>query len=256
MQPGEATEYRKELSEQLKAAKGEDRKEKLDKAKERPQYWHARDEKLKERQGEEPIEGDEHGVFVKNKMLYHGSGTHSIESFTDADAASLGSGLYLTSEAKDAIGYAHARKRDEGSIIYETMIQNMKFLDLRNQESVFWVMDSFKSLLEKKLETLSAANIKGDYPDAMKEMLHKSIKRTYEKAIKKIQDRTFRPDRLREIVLDCGVGLNTLFSDHIQSLGYDGLIAPDGEPPAVQNHDTYLVFDPKKVNKVQEHKIV
>src|SRR3990167_7511519 len=149
MENFESQQFRDELAKEIKEAPKEERKEILEKAKETPEYWQARTEKIKERQDEEEIDNG-FGVLVEKKTLYHGSGISGIKEqgkFTKAEEDTVGSGIYFTSEAKDAIGYARLRaKRERGRMdeqkngkaeptIYESSVENMKLCDLRKEEN-------------------------------------------------------------------------------------------------------------------------
>src|SRR3989344_6039344 len=126
--------YRDNLAEAIKGAPKEDRKDVLDRVKEDPEYWDARNKKVEAGQDEEPI-NDGMGVFVKNRTLYHGSATPEIKKegkFKKAVESTVGEGVYLTSQTKDAIGYAHTRigsnpygKAETEPTIYETSIESL-----------------------------------------------------------------------------------------------------------------------------------
>jgi hypothetical protein len=236
----ESQQFRDELTEEIKKAPEEERKNILDKAKEKPEYWQARTEKIKERQDEEEID-DGIGVLVKKKTLYHGSGTSGTRTFNKAEEDTVGSGIYFTSEAKDAIGYARRRshgKEGASPTIYESSIENMKLLDLRKTENVKKVLEGFKEVLRDKTKE----------PD-----LKWNYKAVLRRAVEAINAGKVGAGNLREVTF----GTGWMFSDYVKSLGYEGLVTLEsGEGEDVGNHDTYLIFDPEKAKINQEHKIL
>lgn len=246
----ESQKYRDELAEKIKEFPKEERKEVLGKAKEIPHYWQARTKKIKERQDEEEID-DGFGVLVKKKTLYHGSGISGIKKqgkFNKAEEDTVGSGIYFTSDAKDAIGYARLRserenkrndeQRNENSkpVIYESSVENMKLLDLRKDKNVKKVLNGFKQVL---IEKLKDKNLKWN------------IRYVYDKAIEAIDKNEVGAGNLREATFN----MPGMFSDYVKSLGYEGLITFEGGEGGNGNHDTYLIFNPEKVKINQEHNI-
>ena len=237
MEKGESQQHRDELAKEMMDAPKEERRDIHDKAKNSPEYWQAQTEKVKA--GQEEID-DGLGIFVKHKTLYHGSGVAGIEAFDEAEAGTIGSGVYCTSEAKDAIGYARRRSRREKSpspIIYESSVEKMKFLDLRKKENVEKILGGFKQVLNEMIK------MKGWSWDQQNIL---------QNAIAKINSGTVGVGNLRDVTY----GLNQQFSDYCESQGYGGLIAIEGgEGDDIGNHDTYLIFDPEDAKIVQEHKI-
>lgn len=231
---------RENFAKEIKKTPKEERKEILEKVKETGEYWQARTEKIAERQDEEKID-DGLGVLIKKKTIYHGSGTDGIKIFNVAEEDTVGSGVYFTSEAKDAIGYARRRsKRKEGNspVIYESSIENMKLLDLRNSDNVKQFLSNFKDKLAEKLK------------DPEIQWYYRAV---LERTIESIDAGKIGPGNLREISFSIGKE----FSDHVKSLGYEGLITFEGgEGEEVGNHDTYLIFDPEKIKINREHKII
>lgn len=176
-------------------------------------------------------------VFIKNKILYHGSGQSGIESFNQAEEDTVGSGVYFTSEMKDAAGYAkrRARRYKEGlPVLYEANIENVKLLDLRKDENVKMVLEKFKAVLEKEL---ASPNLKWNYETILRN------------SIEAINAGKIGADNLRDVTF----GLGKVFSNFLKTLGYDGLMAVEGgEGEDVGRHDTYLIFDPEKIRIINE----
>ncbi len=240
MENFESQQFRDELAKEIKEVPKKKRKEVLEKAKEKLDYWQARSEKIHERQNEEEIDGGL-GVLVKRETLYHGSGTSGIEAFNKAEEDTVGSGIYFTSEAKDAIGYARRRSRGrEGTspVIYEASVENMKLLDLRKTENVKKVLGGFKEVIKQKLKE----------PD-----LNWAYEGALQKVMEAINSGKIGAGNLREVTFSTG----EMFSNYVKSMRYEGLITFEGgEGDDIGNHDTYLVFDPEKAKINQEHKVL
>lgn len=240
MSPGPES-FRSNLAGELSETPKEERAEKLDRAKESPEYWQARQEKLAHRQEEEII-NDGQGIFLKKKTLYHGSATSGIENFQKAQDNTVGSGVYFTSTAQEAIGYAKVRSvgqyknPTEGEIpfIYEASVENVKLLDLRSNENLQSILPSYRALLFEKCQDPNLLwNVQGAYLAAID-----SIDRGNVRSAKTIAANT-----------------GHLFTEYIKNLGYDGLVTIEGGEGNIGDHDTYLIFDPEKIKVWQEHKI-
>jgi len=250
MENFESQQFRNELAKETEEPPKKGRQDILEKAKETPEYWQARGEKIKERQDEEEINNGL-GIFVKKKTLYHGSGISGIKKFDKAEEDTVGSGIYFTSKAKDAIGYARIRSErertphwdaspvinDSKPIIYESSVENMKLCDLRKGENVRKVLEGFIGVLKEKLKK----------PD-----LKWSVQGAIEQSIETISDGTVRAGTLKMVTQSHG----KLFSDYIKSLGYEGLITFEGGEGGNGSHDTYLIFDPEELKINQEHEIL
>ncbi|MBI2612976.1 hypothetical protein HYW59_04205 [Candidatus Kaiserbacteria bacterium] len=247
-------QFRDKLAKEIKEVPKEERKEVLEHAKETPEYWQARTEKIRERQ--EEVEIDEGlGVLVKRKTIYHGSGISGIKKFDKAEEDTVGSGIYFTSEAKDAIGYARLRSKreqyaqradgkpvieDSVPVIYESSVENIKLCDLRKGDNVKKVLDGFRQVLESKMQGLNDGNIDNFWRS-------KSLQR----AVDAINSGKVGAGNLREVTFSTG----KTFSDYIKSLGYEGLITLEGGEGGNGNHDTYLIFDSEKITINQEQAI-
>ena len=250
MEKPESQQYRDELAKDIKKAPKSERDEILEKAKGTLEYWQARTEKVKERQDEEEI-NEGMGALMKKKTIYHGSGISGIEKFNKAEEDTVGSGIYFTSEAKDAIGYARLRSQrernqqrndglpvvpDSAPVIYESSIENMKLLDLRKSENVRKVLANFKEVLK---EELKKPNLRWSWEMALDQI------------IETINSGKIGAGNLKEVTQRTG----KLFSEHVKSLGYEGLVTFEGGEGNNGDHDTYLIFEGDKVKIDQEHKI-
>ena len=167
------------------------------------------------------------GILIRKKTLYHGSGTPGIESFEKAEETTIGEGVYFTSKFQDAVGYAKRRtRRSKESIpmVYEVSVENMKVLDLREDKNVKEVMESLRSKLEEELQ-------KPSIPWYYEAKLKKSIKAIVKGEI--------NAGNIREI----GFNLGSQFTEHVRSLGYEGLVALEGgEGADIGLHDSYVIL--------------
>lgn len=249
---GEHQQQRNELAEQLKQVPKEKRRGLLDQAKLKEGYWQAKTERAKGVQEEEPID-DGLGVFIKKKTLYHGSGTEGITALNKAEEDTVGSGVYFTSEAKDAIGYARLRAKEkrqlEGKgdpIIYEAAVENAKFCDLRKEANTKKILEGFLKWVEQRKEefTQEWSKVRATLPRA------KFI--ALERAKKAFESGQVGPSSVREVTF----AFTEEFSEYVESLGYDGLITFEGGEGKGFDHDSYLIFDPEKAKIQQAHKIM
>jgi len=236
--------FREKLAGEIKNTPKQERADVLEQAKQSPEYWQARTEKIHEQQDEEEI-NDGLGVFIKKKTLYHGSATEDIQAFNEAEETTVGHGVYLTSEAKDAIGYARRRARHKPQqvgevkpVIYELTVEGIKLLNLRKDENVKKIVQGFKVVLEEELK---------------KDNIPWFRRTTLQRAIDVINQEKVDSGKIREVAFSHG----KLFTDYVTSLGYDGLITYEGgEGDDVKEHDSYVIFDPSKAKIVQEHQII
>lgn len=241
MTTDEQSHYRQQLAARLKTAPREERRAILDKAQEESGYWQARDTEIKQGDEEESIE-EGLGILLKKKTLFHGSPKTKIKEFLPAEETTVGNGVYFTSLAKDAIGYA--RVRSEGikginPIIYEASVENMKMLDLRTKANVRKILPGYRDILLKRLKD---------------EGLPWYATAAIEQCVEAI-DRAMSTDNVNLKAIAQSTG--EMFSNYCASLGYQGLITFEGgEGHLVKDHDTYLVFDPKLAKINREHKIV
>jgi hypothetical protein len=232
--------YRDSLAEQLKEVPKEERSEFLEQAKGSPKYWEARNRRIEARQNEEEID-DGLGVFLKNKTLYRGSGDPGGKrdglKIAEDNRSTVGEGMYFTSQAKDATSYAYERSTnsDKIPVVYECLVENIKLLDLRKDENVKKILPEFSKILRKLLSDPKWALFTADLWSA----------------IDNIEEGKVGSGNLQQ-----GVHVDdALFTEYVKNLGYDGLVTLEGGEWIVKEHDTYLIFDPKKVKVVKEKKI-
>ena len=169
-------------------------------------------------------------VKIDQKELYHGSGSGDIAKFNPAEETTIGKGLYLTSDINAAAGYAKRRSKGEEGLVpsvYKVEVKNLRMADLRTVEGV----KLFADLLRKRLFTESKKPNLEWYQEA-------SIQKTLEVI------RTNSYKALKDITWNH----QDLVTQIIKDQGFDGLIAIEGgEGDEVGNHDSYVVFDPSKV---------
>ena len=245
----ESQQFRDELAKKIIETPKNEREEILAQAKQTPEYWQARSDKIHERENEEEIDGGL-GVLVKRKTLYHGSGTSGIKRFDEAEDDTVGSGIYFTSEANAAIGYAirrskrerdphEAYKFDANSVptIYESSVESMRLLDLRKDDNVKKILGGFKQFIREKLKDPELPYI---------------VSMGIGFIIEKIDSGKIGAGNLKDVAQSQG----PMFTDYCKSLGYEGLITFEGgEGEDVGNHDTYVIFDPERAKIVQEQNI-
>jgi hypothetical protein len=210
--------------------------------------------------GEFPIEGDDLGILLKDRTLFHGSVNPNTERFMTAeeansaditDGATVGSGLYLTSSPDAASTYASRRVRNASkkddlvATSYEVNIDDMKLLDLRAQENITNFAEKFRTYLVGLIKDPTSK--KRDY------MVNNSIIA----ALQQIE----KGATLQNIHSLTGYAMAGVFTDFVKELGYDGVVTIEGgeghdsdDGFYIGNHDTYVLFDPSKaaiVSKTQ-----
>lgn len=258
----EPNNFRDELAEELKETPKEERKEILEQAKETPEYQIARNKKLEGKQEEEVVD-DGLGVYIKHKTLYHGSATPGIEKLNESGETTVGYGLYLTSKAKDAIGYSSVRMgqrrggkkaEEEVPTVYECLVENLKLADLRNDENLQRMMPDYRIFLKQK-----ADEIKNKYVSHGRSIPFRDegqyVANQYEaitNAIKFIDEEKVKVSNIQSVT----ISQNNTWNEFWSKKGYDGVITLEGGEGAHRvNHDSYVIFDPEKVKIVKEQKI-
>jgi hypothetical protein len=183
---------------------------------------------------------------VERLTLYHGTGKSGIQEFIDSEAATVGSGVYMTSSYDSASRYGLLRTVDERNrhSVYETEIQNMNILDLTNAESWIPLGKLMAPELEKKLQ-------RTDFPPDWKQYHKDSYLRKAKLALERIKNDQVRGPK--DILFGSAETARRKFSE----LGFDGIKAIEGgegwrDDLGVGNHDTYVIFDPKKVKIIRE----
>jgi hypothetical protein len=234
--------YRDNLAKKISEASKEDREDILETAQQTDEYQQARNEKIQKNQEEESID-DGLGVLLKRKTLYHGSPIGGIDTFTPAEEDTVGKGVYFTSQAKDAIGYARHRSKVREAVpkLYESHVEDLKLLDLRNDENIAKVMPGFADKLREKLKEYQSQGTvsSGVWVTILQEV------------IQKIEEGKITLSALKQATQQTG----HWFSEYVTSLGYAGIATEEGGEGGIGNHDTYLVFDPEHITIRREQDI-
>jgi hypothetical protein len=182
------------------------------------------------------------GIHIKQKTLFHGTGVKDIQVFRPAEETTVGEGVYLTSQLQGAVDYARDRSEvtQTDPLVYETSIEDIKLLDLRNDENIQKILPGFQRLLEEILTKLTDEDPWYRQAGIVNILEH-------------IRENKIKVGLIKLIAQSEG----KLFSEYVQSLGYDGLITIEGgESKHTEDHDTYLVFNPEKVQIKGEPKMV
>lgn len=185
-----------------------------------------------------PIRTDLPELLIDKAVLYHGSGTPGIREFLPADETTIGRGVYLTSDPVSAKGYALlrvARKESKSPVVYEVETDRLRLADLRADEGI----DKFASLLREELIRLIHNTPKP---------LPSILVRTVNMAVERIDKHSFRG--LKDITWN----FQDIVTSLIREKGFDGLVAIEGGEGDMGNHDSYVIFDPKKVKILEEIK--
>lgn len=175
-------------------------------------------------------------IKIDKQILFHGSGVSGIKDLNASEETTVGRGLYLTSSEEAAKGYAlrRAKRNPEYSpTTYTSEISNLTLADLRDKKAV----GNFAKLLGKRLEEemRSNSNLKWYRAEAIRGTLE-MIKNDSFKSLKEI---TWNNQEATTRVL--------------QDEGFDGLVTVEGgEGEEVGEHDSYVIFDPKKVKIVDK----
>lgn len=203
-------------------------------------------------EGEFPVEGDNLGVFLKEKRLFHGSSNSEVSQFMTreevkaadiTDGVTVGEGLYLTSSEKAANAYAQrrtrnlAKKEGVGPTSYEVQVDSLKLLDLRNDGNI--------SVFTEKFRVYLVSILKSEEAEKLNWMVHSSII----EALQEIQNGV----SLRNIQKLSGYAMAGVFTCFVKEQGYDGVVTFEGgegheDDVATHTgeHDTYVIFNPDK----------
>lgn len=173
--------------------------------------------------------------------LFHGSPIPGITEFRDAEETTIGNGFYATSSREAAASYSVVRSNTpENRFLYEVEISDLNIVDLSSHND----LDNFAKLLREKLAllqgTLKANN------EAIKWYAEEQLRQT----IEMIDQKKYK--YLKEICQPYG----DLTRKTLIDLGYDGLVAFEGGEAGnganIGRHDSYVIFDPKKVKVITE----
>lgn len=139
-----------------------------------------------------------------------------------------------------AAGYAHVRSGDpQNRTVYETEVENLTLVDLTNQRET---LPSLAKLMAQELRKYKKAIY---FSAKVKEHLKWVIQANANKILEMIQEGKVRYPK------DLLFHFGAIATNKFASFGLDGIKAIEGGEGGNQiqigNHDTYVVFDPKKV---------
>jgi glutaredoxin-like protein NrdH len=178
-------------------------------------------------------------VRLESATLWHGSATTGIRQLERAEEDTVGRGVYFA-ENDIAVGYARHRARQAGTdtpVLYSASVRDARLVDLTDQTTLDQVMAGFQSVL-------AAEQVLAERAESP------SWLRIYN--LQGLQD-ILRRDRIRvgelkRITQRCGA----VFSDHLRTQGYAGLLTVEGGEADIGNHRTYLIFDPADITVTGE----
>lgn len=212
----------------------------------------------------------------ENEMiLYHGSSkvlhvredyNPSIDENSDG-SETLGTGLYTTDNKEQAEKYAELRGGSNGGYLSVVIPKNAIMLDLRENtpipEDIFqkWVdywLESVPSLKKRLIE---------DNGQAIAEILFETVNK-YTEFLLKIKDIKDDPNKrnIRYVLATMnipeygirfypGQSQNSIFREFMLSLGFDGIIAPEGGDTKDFGYaDSYVFFNYSKVGTLDDWK--
>lgn len=216
-------------------------------------------------------------IKVERIKLYHGSSRSNLKALLPGEEYTIGHGIYLTSDKYTAKSYALVRSREghrktlekgrleehvvkteetPEPVVYEADLRNLKLVDIRSFEKMKQVMAGFQKYLVELLEREG-------------EGMRWNVRTIREQAVAKIDilegqsprynlmSRVGKPENIapRDILFNVGED----FSDYCENLGYDGIIGMEGGETTKEvkftSHDSYVIFDPKKVKITEVIKI-
>lgn len=177
-------------------------------------------------------------VKIERVVLYHGSGVRGIKNFGASEETTIGQGLYLTSDPQSAEGYARRRikrEKDGTSTVYEAEVANLRLADLRRPEALQVFAGALEKRLEEELE-------KSSFPWYQETAIRETLGKIKNKSYHSLKDLVWHHQEIgTEIVKD---------------MGFDGLVAIEGgEGEEIKEHDSYVIFDPRKVRILKEKEV-
>lgn len=196
--------------------------------------------------------------------LFHGSAIPGIKDFMPAQACTFGEGIYCTSMLERAEGYARhrAERGYDGEldfnreydmpevfspVVYAFKASGLRLLDLRTNEKIADFLPVWQAYLSSGREQIL---------EEMYGMAEEGAKAAFRRMLPKQIDRILGTDPngrvCRDDLLGNGGPLNTIFSRFVGSLGFDGVVGTERAEFDMGEHDSYVIFDPKRLDLVQE----
>ena len=183
---------------------------------------------------------------ARRMILYHGTGISGIKEFRESIAATIGAGVYLTSDFGKAVSYSLLRAESDSDkfTVYVGEIRTMNLLDLTEADSWLPLGRIMTPILEEE-------KVRTDFPDDWQQYHKDSVHRAAERALERIKSGTIRGPK--DVLYNFGGTTRRLFS----GLGFDGIKAIEGGEGwtnynTTGDHDTFVIFDPTKVKILQE----
>lgn len=178
-------------------------------------------------------------IKIDKKELYYGSANPNIMQLSAAEESTIGEGLYLTSDKDAAINYAKVRSqgnKEATPCVYTAKVKNLRMADLQRLEAI----KIFAKSLEQKLkEERKRTDLKWNQEGAI------------DKTLETIRTGSF------QALKDFAWSHQDLVTQLLKAQGFDGLIAIEGgEGENGKDHDSYVVFDPSKVEIKSKEKVV
>lgn len=185
-----------------------------------------------------------HSVQIEKISLFHGSPISGIREFREAEESTIGEGLYGTSSKDVASKYAVVRSPESTQrFVYEVEVADLNILDLTTPGA----LDELAKLMREKLSDLQG-KIKAEN-ETVKWWTEEKLRQT----IELIDRRKYRGPK--DILFSYG----HIAREALMDLGYDGLRAMEGGEGGhgitIGNHDSYVIFDPKKARVVNEEPV-
>ena len=213
-------------------------------------------------------------LTIENQLLFHGSGIPNIKVFRPALDKTFGEGLYLTSDRDRAESYGIFRTVTEYGGEFEPASDtpvpqtfeatcykfevNGRYLDLRTEKAMKAILPLWQEYLrDDKDNILTKYKIeveKMDIHDDWKELLVKGMDEQIEKIINNKSEKINRNS-----FLEPNSYLNTIFTEYLQSQGFDGLVAIEGTDKqgdlTTLPGNSWVVFEPTQARLVKEYKV-
>lgn len=182
---------------------------------------------------------------VGKMNLYHGSPNSGITLFQEGDQQTIGRGIYLTDQRDSASGYAKNRSNKEREgVVYEVEISDVEIADLRTEEAQRSFAKLFRDCLidwrENVLPKLQGPS------EGVLQIIREQRQKQVEGLLHKIDSNSFK--QLRELTLNWA----DLTAGVLEKVGFNGLVSIEGEPPKVDFHDSYVIFQPENTMIVSE----
>lgn len=194
------------------------------------------------------------GLRFKKISLYHGGPIADIKVFRPAEETTIGNGFYATSMPDQAFGYAMERSRDgirekrsgevkkatHQPVVYEVVVSDATFVDLRQREAVQAFLAGYADYLETWLERdhppKLAAHLRLGYAALVQEKID-VIRRGGTPSLQNPGE--LIPLHLKDVLYNTG----DIFTEYVTGLGYDGIIGMEGgEGNYTGAHDSWVIM--------------